>query len=782
MELIIQPNPVALSLAIPALISGGLAVYAFILPRVVGSRTFAFLMLAVCVWSFFYGVELSCLSLECMLASIMMEYLGIAAVPVLWLILTLLYTGREKWVTRRNVILLFVIPSITIVMVATNQMHHLYYSSAGVAIGGPFPMMAITRGPWYWVNSTYSYAALLIATVLLIAQLWKPGAIFRKQVIAMLVGVSLPWIVNFLYVAFGWMLFGHVDPTPFAFTFAGMVMAWSIFRYRLFDIVPMAYDMVIDSMDDAIVVLDRQHRIVGFNRGAYKLFGLSRASIGQLAIAIWKEWPALLSLSGSGETARIEIVSIRQDSICHYEVSAYEVADRHENITGQVISLRDITDRKRAENQVQERIKELQAFYSLSELNSREGISLDNLYQEMANMLPSSWQYPETACARVVIGDREFRTKNFVDSIWTLSSPVKVHGTKVGRIDVGYIEERPGLDEGPFLNEERRLLNALAERIGYITERRQTEEALRNAEEKYRLLVENINDIFYMLDNQGNITFISPAVERLTLYKMSELVGKPVFPLVHPDDLPGLLESFNQLVSGQLVPWEFRLLDKDGRVIFVRTSRQLLYKDGKVIGITAVMTDMTERKQMEQKLEEMATHDFLTGLPNRVLLTDRFTMSAALAQRNKERLAVMSLDLDRFKTINDTLGHEAGDQVLKTISTRLTAIIRASDTLARIGGDEFILVMLETNHPKDATAIAKKILAAFKEPLLIDGHQVLLSTSIGIATYPEEGQDMETLVKKSDAALYYSKGHGRNQFKFFGDGDVKVGGDHKSAN
>ena len=120
--------------------------------------------------------------------------------------------------------------------------------------------------------------------------------------------------------------------------------------------------------------------------------------------------------------------------------------------------------------------------------------------------------------------------------------------------------------------------------------------------------------------------------------------------------------------------------------------------------------------------------------------------------------------------------------MLKTISTRLTAIIRASDTLARIGGDEFILVMLETNHPKDATAIAKKILAAFKEPLLIDGHQVLLSTSIGIATYPEEGQDMETLVKKSDAALYYSKGHGRNQFKFFGDGDVKVGGDHKSAN
>ena len=331
------------------------------------------------------------------------------------------------------------------------------------------------------------------------------------------------------------------------------------------------------------------------------------------------------------------------------------------------------------------------------------------------------------------------------------------------------------------------LKNNRGELVGFrsvgrdITERKQAEEALRSAEEKYRSLVENINDIFYMLDNQGNITFISPAVERLTKYKISELMGKPVFPLVHPDDLPGLLESFNQLVSGQLVPWEFRLLDKDGRVIFVRTSRQLLYKDGKVVGVTAVMTDLTERKQMEQKLEEMATHDFLTGLPNRVLLTDRFTMAAALAQRNKDRLAVMSLDLDKFKTINDTLGHAAGDQVLKTVSARLTGIIRASDTLARIGGDEFILVMIETNREKDATAIAQKILEAFEEPLFIDGQRVQLSTSIGIATYPEDGEDMETLTQKSDAALYYAKGHGRNQFKFFGDGDVQISGDHKSA-
>jgi len=182
--------------------------------------------------------------------------------------------------------------------------------------------------------------------------------------------------------------------------------------------------------------------------------------------------------------------------------------------------------------------------------------------------------------------------------------------------------------------------------------------------------------------------------------------------------------------------------------------------------------EITERRQLQSQLEEMATHDYLTGLSNKVLLLDRFTVASALARRNKSRLAVMSLDLDKFKSINDTLGHDIGDRVLKATGTRLIEVTRASDTLARIGGDEFILVMMETNQREDATAIAQKLLDSFIEPFSIDGHQLHLSTSIGIAIYPEDAEAIETLIKKSDAAMYYSKDRGRNQFKFFGDGDV----------
>jgi diguanylate cyclase (GGDEF)-like protein len=187
---------------------------------------------------------------------------------------------------------------------------------------------------------------------------------------------------------------------------------------------------------------------------------------------------------------------------------------------------------------------------------------------------------------------------------------------------------------------------------------------------------------------------------------------------------------------------------------------------------------MLRAQAVGAKLEGDASR-FLTGLPNRVLLLDRFIIAAAWLAVIKPGLP--SSLTDKFKSINDTLGHDAGDQVLKAISNRLTAIIRASDTLARVGGDEFILVMLETNHMEDTTNIAKKILDCFAEPLLIDGHQLYLSTSIGVAIYPEDAQDLEMLTKKSDAAMYYSKGHGRNQFKFFSDGDVRIGGDHRSA-
>jgi diguanylate cyclase (GGDEF)-like protein/PAS domain S-box-containing protein len=317
-----------------------------------------------------------------------------------------------------------------------------------------------------------------------------------------------------------------------------------------------------------------------------------------------------------------------------------------------------------------------------------------------------------------------------------------------------------------------------------ITERKQMEDALRRSEEKYRTIIETIQDGYLEIDLSGNYTFVNDIVCQHLRYSKEEIIGMNNRQFQDESNAKKSYQIYKEVyATGKPVKaLENEVIRKDGTKGFYEASISLMKdSEGKPIGFRCISRDITERKKMQLKIEEMATHDYLTGLPNRVLLTDRFAIAAALARRNKFKLAIMSLDLDKFKSINDTLGHNAGDQVLKVVSTRLTGIIRASDTLARIGGDEFILVLLEANQKEDATVIAQKILNAFIEPFSIDGHQLNLSTSIGIAIYPEDAEDMETLIKKSDAAMYYSKGHGRNQFKFFGDGDVRIGGDHKSA-
>jgi diguanylate cyclase (GGDEF)-like protein/PAS domain S-box-containing protein len=308
-----------------------------------------------------------------------------------------------------------------------------------------------------------------------------------------------------------------------------------------------------------------------------------------------------------------------------------------------------------------------------------------------------------------------------------------------------------------------------------ITDRKKTEEETQRERAFFDRLVESAPEGIAITDTQGRVMRVNTEFVRMFGYGADEAVGQSIDDLVAP---PGREEEARAIttssVQGGKTLLETVRRRKDDSLVDVSLVTASILIAGKQEAVYAIYRDITERKQMEQKLEEMATHDFLTGLPNRVLLLDRFTIAAALAHRTKARIAVMSLDLDNFKSINDTFGHDAGDQVLKIISTRLVRILRASDTFARVGGDEFISVMMETDHMKSATAIANKILDSFTEPLPIAGHQLHLSTSIGIAIYPDDAEDLETLTRKSDAAMYYSKTHGRNQFKFYSDGDVQI--------
>ena len=299
-------------------------------------------------------------------------------------------------------------------------------------------------------------------------------------------------------------------------------------------------------------------------------------------------------------------------------------------------------ERKRLEHALGKRMKELKCLYDISHIAEKPGITLDQLYQEVVNLLPASWQYPEITCAQITINGKKFEVGDCRNTEGKQSSDIKVHGDKVGVVEIGYLEEKPELDEGPFLREERLLIDAVAGWLGRIT----------------------------------------------------------------------------------------------------------------------------EHKQEYDTIKQLAYYDTVTGLPNRSLLNDRIQMALAYARRDKQKIAIMMLDLDRFKDINDTLGHSLGDQLLRSVGNRLKNLLRGRDTVSRIGGDEFVILLPNIARDEDTIVVAEKIMKAFKRPFMLDKGEYCITTSIGIVIYPKHGEDVETLIKNADAAMYRAKEEGRDQWQW----------------
>jgi len=304
-----------------------------------------------------------------------------------------------------------------------------------------------------------------------------------------------------------------------------------------------------------------------------------------------------------------------------------------------------------------------------------------------------------------------------------------------------------------------------------ITERKRAEDALKRAEEKYRNIFENAMVGIYQSTPEGRYLSVNPAMARIFGYSSPEEMIKTITntrlqTYVNPDDrirFKKLLES-GEVVGG----FEIQRYRKDKGKFWVSiNSRAVFDESGKVLYYEGIAEDVTERKKAEETITHMAYHDTLTGLPNRMLFNDRLSVEIARTSRHQKRLAVMMLDLDRFKDVNDTFGHDVGDMLLKAVAEGLTKLLRKSDTVARLGGDEFILILTELNQVEDTSVIARNIIDSFKKPFQLNSHTISITTSIGIAVFPEDGGDANTLVKNADTAMYRTKQAGRNNYQWY---------------
>ncbi len=303
-----------------------------------------------------------------------------------------------------------------------------------------------------------------------------------------------------------------------------------------------------------------------------------------------------------------------------------------------------------------------------------------------------------------------------------------------------------------------------------ITERKKMEETIRQSEERYRTIIEEMEEWYFETDLSGNIIFFNEVFARGLGYSKDSLTGLNFRSFIKKEDSESIYELYNQVFkTGQPTrnfPYEF--IQPDGTVISAEFSI-FPKRDGagRIVGFRGVGHDITERKLAEKRIQYLATHDALTDLPNRLMFSQLLNHTIQSARRFKRQFALFFIDLDRFKVINDTLGHEAGDQLLQEIAKTFRRVLREIDVIARLGGDEFVILIEEVSDLTDVTVVAQRILSAAMKPLVLMGQECRITASIGISMYPKDAQDEQSLMKNADLAMYLAKEEGKNNYQFY---------------
>ncbi|HWL12003.1 MAG TPA: diguanylate cyclase, partial [Ureibacillus sp.] len=301
--------------------------------------------------------------------------------------------------------------------------------------------------------------------------------------------------------------------------------------------------------------------------------------------------------------------------------------------------------------------------------------------------------------------------------------------------------------------------------IREITKRRRAEKNLKESEERFRVIAEHSKSVIKILNLTGKVFYVSPSAQEIFGHSASDFIGRPFIENIHPEDIRKVQKILLQVTrTRETVEIELRHMHQEGYSLWLNSYfTPILTSEGQVEKIIVISDDISESKKKESKLKKMAFYDYLTGLPNRRLFNERLEQAILTSEKTGNITALLVLDCDKFKRINDTLGHDVGDEVIKMFASRVKSVLRKKDTLSRVGGDEFTVVLPELDHISRVDAICERILATVKEPMFINDEMIKITTSIGISIYPTTN-DIDALYKEADQNLYKSKECGGNTY------------------
>jgi diguanylate cyclase (GGDEF)-like protein/PAS domain S-box-containing protein len=540
------------------------------------------------------------------------------------------------------------------------------------------------------------------------------------------------------------------------------------------------YRTVLDAAFDAIVTITPDGIVRWFNRGAERIFGYrAEEVVGQPVTLLMPERYRELCMAGlqrylrTGEARVVggttELVGLRKDGgEFPIEMSLGETHEDGERLFTGVI--RDVTERKRTEDALREMRDRFGSIFDHAPIGVAM-VSLEGRYLQVNRSLCEILGYTEEELQALT-----WQEITHPDDL--ASSSAYARRIVEGEFPKYHLDKR-------FLHAEGHTVWAslsvslvrdaegeplyFVSQIQDVTERKQAESALKESEQRFRSLVQNSSDIITILGADGTVHYVSPAVEKVTGYKPEEQQGTNAFDSVYPDDREQALNTFAEVLKrpGLHPSLEFRVPHTDGSWRYLEHVVNNLLDDPAVRGVVVNSWDVTERKALVEQLRYQAFHDALTGLPNRALFMDRLEHALTRAKRRGSKVAVLFMDLDNFKVINDSLGHKAGDQLLAAVAERLKTCLRPEDTAARLGGDEFTILVEDISSVGEGVQIAERIADILRPPIALEDQEVFTTVSTGIALNSTAQEQPDDLLRYADLAMYRAKHRGKARYEVF---------------
>jgi diguanylate cyclase (GGDEF)-like protein/PAS domain S-box-containing protein len=535
------------------------------------------------------------------------------------------------------------------------------------------------------------------------------------------------------------------------------------------------YESFFQATTDAIYISSADYRVMYVNPAYENLFGWKREEV------VGNHNP--IHIKGHDKEREVVFNAlVKRQSVSNYETKLQRKDGNIIDVsitlspildsTGTLIEIaaiaRDITERKKMEGH----LKQQESLYRQLTENSSDIIALYNAQHENVYVSPSSER---------ILGytSKEYIDLKVEDVVHEEDLPAVLDCRK--KATLGEAQScvfRMKSKEGEYIWLESSS-KPLLDEAGNLTQIQVTtrnihhqkvyQELLQKSEERYRFIAEYSTDMIRIVSEGRNIQYASPSHTLKLGYDTEELIGKKLEDFIYSEDQEKVKQKFlDGTLKKQPGTVEFRLVMKNKQTLWVETNVVPLYDaGGEFIHYISASRDISERKHYEGKLKYMAYHDSLTGIPNRRLFYDRFSQSYKKAKRIRTKFALFVLDCDHFKRVNDTLGHDVGDLLLKGVVERIQRLIRDTDTFARLSGDEFAIILDDFHVIQDVEEVVKRIIDALQTPWNIRGNEIVVTFSIGISIYPDHGLDMDTLFAHADQALYLSKGKGKNQYHFY---------------